>query len=96
MIALRKITILMLVLLAIITAATLLLGGMAPLLGIASGLLFLYYLALYFGIKFVGKTAGKPFIYGFSILLAIPIILLLIDAEALFEFLLQGVHIDMK
>ncbi len=86
----------MLILLAIITVATLLLGGFMPLFSIASGLLFLYYLAIYFGMKFVGEPAKKAYIYGFSILFVIPILLFIIDAEGLLDFLLQGIHLDMK
>lgn len=91
-----NITIITLILLAITTVVTLSLGGFIPLFGIASGFLFLYYLALFFGAKFVGKTPNKLFIYGFYILFLLPIILFIIDAEGLFNFLLQGVHLDMK
>lgn len=93
---LRKLTIVMLALLAIVTAITLLLGGFMPLFSVASGLLFLYYLALYFGMKFVGDGAKKPFIYSFALLFIVPIILTLVDPEAVLGFLLQGIDIDMK
>lgn len=86
----------MLVLLGIATAVAFLLGGFAPLIGIATGFLFLYYLALFLGAKYIGKTESKPLIYGLCFLFLAPPVVSLIDAEALFEFLLQGVHLDMK
>ena len=86
----------MLILLAIITSITLLLGGFMPIFSVASGLLFLYYLAIYFGIKFAGETAKKAFVYGFAILFLIPIVLFIIDFEGFLNFLMQGVHLDMK
>lgn len=67
-----------------------------PLFSLASGLVFLYYLAIYLGIKFVGETPKTVFVYGFSILFIIPIALLFIDAEGFLNFLLQGVHLDMR
>ena len=94
--SLRAITILMLVILAIITLATLMLGGFMPVFSVASGLLFLYYLALFLGIKFAGNSAGKAFVYGFSILFIIPIVLFIIDAEGMINFLMQGIHLDMR
>lgn len=91
-----KLSILVLVLLGIATVAAFAMGGFAPLIGIASGFLFLYYLALFLGAKYRGESTNKLLIYGFYILFLAPIVVLFIDAEALFEFLLQGVQFDMK
>ena len=86
----------MLALLALATIGTFLMGGLMPLVGIASGLLFVYYLAVYFGAKFVGDTPNKLLFYGLLLLFFIPIVLLAIDPEEFFEFLLQGGHFNMK
>lgn len=93
---LRKITILILILLAVAAVIFLLLGGFAPLLSIACAMMFAYYLVIYLGIKFVGETPKTVFVYGFSILLLIPILLFIFDFDGLLDFLLQGVHLDMK
>lgn len=86
----------MLVLLAITTAITLLLGGFMPLFSIASGLMFLYYLALFFGMKFIGSKVNRMLILMFSILFTAPIALLVIAPEPFLNFLMQGIHLDMK
>ncbi len=96
MIPLQKLTLLMLTVLATATVAALLMGGFMPLFSVAGGLLFLYYLVLYFGMRFVTNTAKNPFIYGFWVLFLGPIVLTLIDPEAVLNFLLQGIHLDMK
>ncbi len=88
----------MLALLALVTIVTFLMGGFMPLFGIASGLLFVYYLAVYFGAKFVGDTPKKLLFYGLLLLFFIPIVLLAIDPDKFFDFLLHSadVHLDMR
>lgn len=94
--SLRILTMIMLALLAVATIVTLLMGGFMPLFSIASGLVFLYYLVVLLGIKLAGDRPRLPYIYILYALFLIPILLTLFDPEALIDFLLQGVHLDMR
>lgn len=95
---LRIITIVIIMLL--ILAALLLAGfrGMAGLLVIALGYLLLYYVIV------LGAVIGlntyhnrKPWHEQVVLaLFAAPLAYMLFDAEGLFEFLMSGVHLDMK
>lgn len=92
----RNLTKIMLVLLAIMTAIALSLGGFVPIFSAAFGILFLYYLGIFAAAKFAGDTENKLIKLGFSILFLFPIIMFVIDPEVTINFLLQGIHLDMK
>lgn len=89
-------TVTVLILLVIATFGLLLFDSLAFILSIASGLLFVYYLAVYIGIKFAGETPNQVFAGCLYLLFSIPIVLLLLEPDHFLNFLMQGVHLDMR
>ncbi len=87
-----NIIILILLIIAIIVSFSL--GGFVALLSIAFGYLFGYYLLIYL----ISLTIKKNQLlkYGICLLIAIPIVWALVYPEGLINFLMQGIHIDMK
>ena len=90
----KKLTIIVLILLLIAIITTLLMGGFMPIFSIAFGLLFLYYALIYFIIRFLKNNQRYKFI--FYILFILPIFWGIIDWGGLVDFLLEGIHLDMK
>ncbi|MHA7829512.1 MAG: hypothetical protein ACX93O_00330 [Flagellimonas sp.] len=90
----KKLTIIVLILLLIAIITTLLMGGFMPIFSIAFGLLFLYYALIYFVIRFLKNNQQYKFI--FYILFIPPIFWGIIDWGGLVDFLLEGIHLDMK
>ncbi|MEQ5790317.1 hypothetical protein J4E06_04580 [Muricauda sp. NFXS6] len=90
----KKLTIIVLILLLIGIITTLLMGGFMPIFSIAFGLLFLYYALIYFVIRFLKNNQRYKFI--FYILFILPIFWGIIDWGGLVDFLLEGIHLDMK
>jgi len=90
----RKLTILVLILLAICGIAALLLGGFMPVFSIAFGLLFVYYGLIYLLIRCLKNK--RRYAYMVYILMALPILWAIADLEGFFNFLLEGIHLDMK
>jgi len=90
----KKLTIIVLILLLIAIITTLLMGGFMPIFSIAFGLLFLYYALIYFVIRFLKNNQRYKFI--FYILFILPIFWGIIDWGGLVDFLLEGIHLDMK
>jgi len=90
----KKLTIIVLILLLIAIITTLLMGGFMPIFSIPFGLLFLYYALIYFVIRFLKNNQQYKFI--FYILFILPIFWGIIDWGGLVDFLLEGIHLDMK
>lgn len=90
----RKLTILVLILLAICGIAALLLGGFMPVFSIAFGLLFVYYGLIYLLIRILKNKQQYKYVVGLFFIL--PILWAIIDLEGLFDFLLEGIHLDLK
>lgn len=83
-----------LIILLACTVTTLFLGGFMPMFSFAFGFLLLYYSLVYFLILHLKRTRqGNFIIYGLFIF---PIIWAIVDWEGLVDFLLQGIHLDMK
>lgn len=96
MMQLVRMTIFVLIILAAVAIIALALGGFAPLISMAAGILIVYYMALLIGLKFMGGVTNKILVGFFYLLFFIPIIAAIIDFEGLFNFLLQGIHLDMR
>ncbi|PRX56947.1 hypothetical protein [Flagellimonas meridianipacifica] len=89
-------TTILLVLLFVLAIASLLMGGFVPLFSIAFGFLLIYYVLVY-GIIFLAHKTGKAILRYLALLLFfLPVVWGLWDLESLFNFLLQGIHLDMK
>ena len=86
----------LLIILFITILVTLSMGGFMPLFSIAFGFLFLYYLLIYILILVFTKRKKQVYKYIICFLLIIPLLFMLIDMESFFDFLLQGISIDMK
>ncbi|WP_422858230.1 hypothetical protein ACOKFD_12515 [Flagellimonas sp. S174] len=89
-------TMVIMALLLILTIVSLLLGGFMPLFSIAFGLLFAYYILVYGLIYLTNKTGKMIFTYLGIGMFFLPIIWAVWDFENLLDFLLQGIHLDMK
>nr|WP_298996073.1 hypothetical protein [uncultured Allomuricauda sp.] len=89
-------TMVIMALLLILTIVSLLLGGFMPLFSIAFGLLFAYYILVYGLIYLTNKIGKMIFRYVAIALFFLPILWSLWDWENLLNFLLQGIHLDMK
>ncbi len=94
----RIITLILLILLFASSIFFLSLQSFGALIGIATGILFIYYLLLYIFLKmsFRQKPYPKIALILFWILFLTPMVWALINPEGLFEFLLPNLHIDMK
>ncbi|WP_418603947.1 hypothetical protein [Hwangdonia sp.] len=93
---LKKTCLVTLIILALATIITLLLGGFMPLFSIAFGWLFLYYLVIYIVLILLSKNENNILKYAMATLICIPIVWGLFAPEYLFDFLLQGVKLDFK
>ncbi len=93
---LKVITVTLLVILLTAVIITLLMGGFMPLFSLAFGILFIYYIIIYFLIIQIPKRKTKWYKYLVYVLFTLPILFGIIDWESLFEFLLQGVLLDMR
>ena len=82
--------------LLILAIACLFIGGFMPLFSIAFGLLFLYYLLVYGCILLAIRKQKSIYSYLAYVLFFVPLIWSLWDFEGVFNFLLQGIHLDMK
>ena len=94
----KNTTLIILIILATVAIVTFFMGGFMFLFGVASIFIFLYYLLIYIGVRIIThkKNTNKQLLYTLYILVLIPIIWGLIDWESLFEFLLQGVQLNMR
>lgn len=92
----KTITKIIWIILLVLMVVTLFMGGFMPLFSIAFGFLFLYYLLIYILILVFFNQTQKLYKYFICLLLIIPIVFTLIDFETFFDFLLQGIHIDMR
>lgn len=86
----------LLALLLVLAVASLFMGGFVPLFGIAFGLLLAYYVLVYGTIVLAIRTQKAIYRYLAFLLFFTPLIWGLWDLESLFNFLLQGIHLDMK
>lgn len=94
---LKVLNIVLVILLAIITLGLVATQSMAALLAIATGIIFLYYAILLLLVVVTGKSqVGKSVKIVFWTLFLLPMIALLLFPEGIIEFLMQGVHLDMK
>ena len=90
-------TLVILIILAILTIGLLALQNLASLVAIATGILFLYYLVVFFCILYVIKNPSQKFFKGLTFaLFFLPILSLMINPEFLMNFLMSGVSLDMK
>ncbi|MEM9077513.1 MAG: hypothetical protein AAGC43_10755 [Bacteroidota bacterium] len=89
-------TVILGVILLVMAIACLVMGGFMPLFSIAFGFLFLYYLLVYGLIILAVRKQKTIYSYLAYILFFLPTIWSLWDFEGLFNFLLQGIHLDMK
>jgi len=89
-----KLTILVLILLAVCGIAALLLGGFMPMFSIAFGILFLYYGLIYLLISILKNRPQYTIVI--YILLILPLLWAIMDLEGFFDFLLEGIQLDMK
>jgi EamA domain-containing membrane protein RarD len=87
-------TLVLLTILLVGILITLLMGGYMPLFSIALALLFAYYALIYFLTRML--TANKRNSYLLFLLLVLPLIWAVMDLEGFINFLLDGVHLDMK
>ncbi len=92
----KNISLIFLILLGVLSIAALLLGGFMPLFAIAFGILFLYYLLIHILFKILYKRKKTRCFYVVFIFFIIPIIFMILDFEGAFDFLLQGIELDMK
>ncbi|MEM9363436.1 MAG: hypothetical protein AAGA43_12415 [Bacteroidota bacterium] len=93
---LKLLTRILLLLLLALTITSFFMSGFIPLFSIGFGLLFVYYFVVY-GIIFLAiKTKKTVYTYSAYFLFFLPFVWSLLDFEGLFNFLLQGVHLDMK
>lgn len=96
--ALKIANIVLAILLAVVTLGLIATQSLAALLAIATGLLFLYYIVLLLLVIIIHKRKNipkGPKIIGWLLFL-LPLIALLINPEGILNFLMQGVHLDMK
>ncbi|MCK0161547.1 hypothetical protein [Allomuricauda sp. F6463D] len=84
------------ILLAILCIAALLMGGFMPLFAIAFGIIAVFYVLIYIALNKLSKRKNRMLLYIIYLLFLTPIVWTIIDMEGLFEFLLQGVKMDMK
>ena len=84
------------VILLLLAIACLLIGGFMPLLSIAFGLLFLFYLLVYGCILLAIRRQKTIYLYLAYVLFFLPLVWSLFDFEGLLNFLLQGIDLDMK
>ena len=91
---LKKLTTIVLILLLIAIIASLLMGGFMPFLSIAFGFLFIYYVLLYLVVKILENK--QRYKYVVWLLFILPILWAFIDLDNFINFLLQGIHLDMK
>ncbi|WP_324027815.1 hypothetical protein QSV08_07680 [Maribacter sp. BPC-D8] len=82
--------VLLLILLILIIIA-LSMGGYTPLISVAFGFLFIYYLIFYIFLIIISKKTNKVYQSISIVIFALPFLLALLDYQALFGFLLQGV-----
>ncbi|GEQ86462.1 hypothetical protein ULMS_19700 [Patiriisocius marinistellae] len=83
--------------LLIVTLGLLALQNLASLIAIGTGILFAYYLFLFIVIRIIGnKKASKCAQIIIGIIFFLPIIIMLFNPEGLFNFLLNGIYLDMK
>jgi CHASE2 domain-containing sensor protein len=94
MTTIKRITLALLIILLVGMLVTFLLGGFMPLFSIALALLFAYYALIYFLTRVL--TANKRNSYLLFLLLVLPLIWAVMDLEGFINFLLDGVHLDMK
>ena len=92
----KRITKILLIVLGILALVSLFMGNMMILFAMLFAILFIYYLIVYFITKKCSKIENKINVYIVFILFFIPIIWVLIDWEGFFNFMLQGVHLDMR
>jgi len=92
----KIISLIFLILIGVLSITSILLGGFMPLFAIAFGILFLYYLIIHILLKFYSKRKNNKGFYIVFVFFLIPIIWMMIDFEGLFDFLLQGIELDMK
>jgi len=94
---LKILNIIIVVISAILTVGLVAIQSMAALLAIATGFFFLYYVVF---LVFVIITGKSVFSRGVKIviwtLFLLPLIALLLFPYEVTEFLMQGVHLDMK
>ncbi|MBV1924978.1 MAG: hypothetical protein KUG49_00515 [Dokdonia sp.] len=94
---LKVLNIILVILLALITLGLVATQSMAALLAIATGSIFLYYAILLLLVVVTGKSSvSKGVQIVFWTLFLFPLIALLLFPEGIIEFLMQGVHLDMK
>lgn len=67
-----------------------------PLFSNAFGLFSLYYLVVYGFVRFISETECAALLYLASVLLGLPVVWLVFDIDGLLNFLLQGIHLDMR
>ena len=81
----------------LVTVVMLMLGGFAPLIAIASGILLLYYIVLFIILFFTRKLNTPKYVaYTLFVLVLIPILWSLFDPYGISEFLMPNLHLDMK
>lgn len=96
MVIIKKASLTVMIILGVLSIIFLVLGGFAPLLSIAFGILFLYYLLIYLSSNVVAKRKSRILTYLLCFLFAIPILWGLFGFESLIDFLLSDINIDMK
>jgi len=93
---LKRSTKIVLILLGVLTLISLFMGDLIILFSILFGMLFIYYLLVLYVTNRLSKTAHKRSIYIVAVLFFMPILWMLIDVEGFFNFMLQGVNLDMR
>lgn len=92
----KTLSIFILALLGLAGIISVFLDGFIPFLFIAFGFLFLYYLVVYLGLTFLYRKDNVFLKYVFIVLFCIPLAWALFNPEGLFEFLLQGVDVNLQ
>ncbi|MCB0506344.1 MAG: hypothetical protein KDC58_12700 [Cyclobacteriaceae bacterium] len=96
--AIKRTTLVLCIVLAVISLFLIATGTLTAVLSVSSGILFTYYLIIYLVSTALSKRgiANKKAITLLWSFILVPILALIIDFEASINFLLQGVHLDMK
>lgn len=92
--SLKKTTLILPTILLVGILVTFLMGGFMPLFSISLGLLFLYYALIYILTRILKPNKRNSYLL--YLLLVLPLIWAIINLEGFINFLLAGVHLDMK
>ena len=92
----KKIVLVIMIILLVLTVAFQFMGAWMPIFSVATGLLFLYYLVIYLLILYIKRKPNKVLCYLVYLLVFIPLIMLMFNAEEAIGSFMDSALKDFK